>query len=90
VAGLTFHDLRGTAVTLLAEAGCDVPQIAAITGHTLRSASAILEKYLPRTRAQSAAAMTKLENYLRTNLQTALQTIPPSFAKSESEGGADA
>jgi integrase len=75
VTGLTFHDLRGTAVTLLAEAGCDVPQIAAITGHTLRSASAILEKYMARTRAQGVAAMAKLENYLRTNLQTALQTV---------------
>lgn len=76
--GLTFHDLRGTAVTLLAEAGCDVPQIAAITGHTLRSASAILEKYMARTRAQGVAAMAKLENYLRTNLQTALQTVAGS------------
>lgn len=31
---LHFHDLHGTAVTLLAEAGCSVPEIAAITGHS--------------------------------------------------------
>ncbi|MDB5620170.1 tyrosine-type recombinase/integrase [Tardiphaga sp.] len=33
---LHFHDLRGTAVTRLALAGCTVPQIAAIAGHSLR------------------------------------------------------
>lgn len=58
---LTFNDLRGTAVTRLAEAGCDVPQIAAITGHTLRSAATILESYLARTRPLASAAIQKLE-----------------------------
>ena len=33
-ADLHFHDLRGAAVTMLAEAGCTVPEIATITGHT--------------------------------------------------------
>jgi hypothetical protein len=28
-----FHDLRGTAVTMLAEARCTTPQIAPINGH---------------------------------------------------------
>ena len=83
--GLHFHDLRGTSVTLLAEAGCDTPQIAAITGHTLRSASAILEKYMARTRTQGALAMAKLENYLATNLQTALQTVSGPFANSRGD-----
>ncbi len=32
VSGLTFHDLRGTAVVRLAIAGATVPQIAAVTG----------------------------------------------------------
>jgi integrase len=32
IVDLHFHDLRGTAVTRLAEAGCAAPQIAAITG----------------------------------------------------------
>lgn len=41
---LRFNDLRGTAVTLLAEAGATVPQIASITGHTLESVTRILEK----------------------------------------------
>jgi integrase len=46
VANLHFHDTRGTAITMLAEAGCSIPEIAAITGHSYRSVSSILEKYL--------------------------------------------
>lgn len=42
---LHFHDLRGTAVTRLALAGCTVPEIAAITGHSLRDVEAILEAH---------------------------------------------
>jgi integrase len=42
---LHFHDLRGTAVTRLALAGCTVPQIAAITGHSLRDVEAILDAH---------------------------------------------
>jgi hypothetical protein len=34
---LHFHDVRGTTVTLLSEAGCTVQQIATITGHSLRT-----------------------------------------------------
>ena len=33
---LAFHDVRGPAVTRLVEAGCKVPEIAAITGHSLK------------------------------------------------------
>lgn len=40
---LHFHDLRGTAVTRLALIGCTVPQIAAITGHSLKDMEVILE-----------------------------------------------
>lgn len=43
---LHFNDLRGTAVTLLAAAGVAIPQICAVTGHTLQSATRILEKYM--------------------------------------------
>lgn len=33
-----FHDLRGAVVTMLTEAGCTIPGIAAITGRSLRIA----------------------------------------------------
>jgi hypothetical protein len=46
---LHFHDLRGTTVTLLSEAGCTNQQIATITGHTLKTIHQILERYLART-----------------------------------------
>lgn len=57
-AGLKYMQLRHTAVTRLAEAGSTTPEIASITGHTLRSVDAILERYLVRTKrlAQNAVA----------------------------------
>jgi integrase len=42
---LQFLDLRRTAVVRLAEAGCTVPEIAAITGHQLDRTARILETY---------------------------------------------
>ena len=61
IKGLTFHDLRGTFVTNLADADCTPHHIAAITGHSLRSVHDILEKYSARTKKQSRAAIRKLE-----------------------------
>jgi integrase len=61
ISGLTFHDLRGTAVTRLAEAECSHAEIAAITGHSMRDVGAILDKYLARTDKIALAAIAKLE-----------------------------
>jgi integrase len=62
VVDLTFNDLRGTAVTRLALAGCSEPEIAAITGHTLRNVKSILEKhYLKRDPQLAMNAIAKLE-----------------------------
>lgn len=62
VAGLTFHDLRGTIVTRLAIAGCTIPQIATITGHSLKDVEAILDAhYLMRDSGLGEAAISKLE-----------------------------
>jgi integrase len=58
---LNFHDLRGTAVTLLAEAGCSIPEICAITGHSLESATRILERYLSLTKELAKSAIKKLD-----------------------------
>ena len=71
---LHFHDLRGTAVLRLAEAGCTVPEIASITGHTFRSVTKILEVYLPRTSALANNAIARLENKTRPNSANQLQT----------------
>ena len=56
------HDLRGTAVVRLAIAGASVPQIAAVTGHSLKDVEAILDAhYLGRDIHLAEAAVLKLE-----------------------------
>ena len=77
IAGLHFHDLRGTTVTMLAEAGRTVPEIVSITGHTLRRAQEILDKYLARTSRLADSAIAKFENIVETD-----------FAKRPAKGGA--
>ena len=58
--GLTFHGLRYTAAANLAEAGCDVRQIASITGHR---SLAMLQKYTRGAdqKRLACAAILKLE-----------------------------
>ncbi|MGX7707658.1 hypothetical protein [Methylobacterium sp. Gmos1] len=59
--GLHFHDRRGTAATMVAEADCTVPEIrdhhGALTGH----AQKILERYRARTRSLAEATIVTLE-----------------------------
>lgn len=77
VADLHFHDLRGTAVTRMALAGCSSLQIAAITGHAPRHVDDILEShYLGGQVELASQAMRKLETHRAPNepLQTNLQT----------------
>jgi integrase len=66
VVGVTFHDLRGTAVTRLAVVGCTEAEIATITGHSLRDVRSILDaNYLHRDPALGKSAITKLERGTR-------------------------
>lgn len=67
-----FHDLRGTAVTRLALSECSVPQIASITGHSLRDVEAILDAHYLGGRVELAEqAALKLESrYGETNGDT--------------------
>ena len=67
VVGVTFHDLRGTAVTRLAVAGCTEAEIATITGLSLRSVCVILDThYLSRDPALAESAIRKLERRTKT------------------------
>jgi hypothetical protein len=60
------NDLRGTAATRLALAGCTEAEIAAITGHSLRDVRSILDlHYLHRDPGLAENAIAKLER--RTN-----------------------
>ena len=58
---LTFHDLRGTAVTILAEQGSSHLEIASITGHSLKYVECILDTYASRTKTLAKAAIFRLE-----------------------------
>ena len=62
IIGLTFNDLRGTAVTRLALVGCTEAQIVSITGHALNDVRSILDAhYLHRDPELARAAIHKLE-----------------------------
>ena len=68
ITNLTFHDIRGTAVTRLAQAGCTVPEIATFTGHSLKDVGNILDShYLHRDDGLANSAMEKLELSLSSN-----------------------
>src|SRR6185436_18616684 len=83
IRGLTFHDLRGTAVVMLARAGCNEIEIYSITGHKPSDVRAILTAhYLPRDAEVARNAIGKLNHHRRAqrdqkedkNLPTALPT----------------
>ena len=62
IVGVTFNDLRGTAVTRLALVGCSEPEIATLTGHSLRDVRSILDaNYLHRDPELAESAIRKLE-----------------------------
>ena len=62
IEGVTFNDLRGTAVTRLTLVGCSEAEIATLTGHSLRDVRSILDAhYLSRDQALAESAIRKLE-----------------------------
>ena len=66
IRGLTFHDVRGTAVLTLARAGCNEVQIYSITGHKPGDVRAILNAhYLPRDAEIAGNAIAKQDDARR-------------------------
>lgn len=66
---LHWHDLRGTGISMLMDAGCTHAETAAISGHSLAGdgdggRAATMTKYIKRTRQLALNAYTKLDNYL--------------------------
>jgi integrase len=71
IIGVTFNDLRGTAVTRLALAGCTEAEIATITGHALRDVRSILDAhYLHRDPALAESAIRKLQDRHKTGTKS--------------------
>lgn len=64
LADFTFRDLRDTAVTWLARAGATVPEIAAVTGHSLKGIYTILKHYLELDEPMARAAIAKLVTWI--------------------------
>jgi hypothetical protein len=60
---LNFHDNRGTAATLLAEAGATAPEIAEALTWTVDKAQRVIDAYLARRGVLAANAIAKLEDY---------------------------
>lgn len=56
---LQVRALRHSCVVQLARSGCEIPEIAAITGHSLKSVHQILEKYLPKDNVMAWNAQKK-------------------------------
>lgn len=67
LAELTFQDTRDTAVTRLALAGCTLPQIAAITGHSPGHITGVIKHYLALDVAMADQAIAHLTTWLSTN-----------------------
>lgn len=59
-----FADLRDTAVTWYARAECTLPEIASITGHSLKSIYSILKHYLSLDEHLADNAVRKLVGYM--------------------------
>lgn len=57
VTGVTFHDLRGTFITLAHRSGASIKEIAEVTGHSEKDAESIIRKHY----LAGDSAVTKLE-----------------------------
>lgn len=68
---LHWHDLRGTLVTWLLEAGCTQAETASVIGHA--PAEGITARYAAQSRIYSAHAYDKLHTYLTEHLNAVYQ-----------------
>lgn len=62
LADLQMRDLRRTAMVRMAEAGAEIHQIAAVSGHSIDDTKQILETYLPRTYEMGREAVLRWES----------------------------
>lgn len=66
IAGVTFHDLRGTFITERRREGSTVEQIASVTGHSISEVGKVLEKhYLADDQQTSDAVILRMERTSR-------------------------
>ncbi len=65
VGDLQRRDLRRTAVIRMIEAGCTIPEVGSVTGHSPKSIHEIITTYWTWTPEVAEAAITKLEDHMR-------------------------
>jgi hypothetical protein len=65
---------------------CTPQQVAAITGHSLKTVHRILERYLARTRGLAEQAIFNFENSSRTKFANQLQTGTDANATAKGKG----
>lgn len=68
IQGLHFHDLRGTLITMLLEAGCTEAEVGSISGHGIARGN--MRSYAARTRPLAESAYRKLAAYLEKGNET--------------------
>jgi len=64
IVGVTFNDLRGTAVTRLALEGCTEAQIVSITGHSLNDVRSILDAHYLHRDPERARCNTQTRTWI--------------------------
>ena len=83
IAGLTFHDIRGTTVTLMALEETPISHIATITGHSIGAVQSILDAhYIKRDDEMGKIAIANLEKRKKSANQAANQSSknsPPTI-----------
>lgn len=60
---LRDQDLRDTAVTWLSNAGCTIPEICSITGHSFQTANEVMKHYLSVNDELADSAMAKMQRW---------------------------
>jgi integrase len=60
ISDATYQDTRDTALTRLAEAGCTIPEICAVSGHSEQGALQVLKHYLALNSDMADSAVAKL------------------------------
>lgn len=69
--GLCLRHLRHSCVVQLARAGCTIPEIASITGHSMNTVHVILEHYLPKDNQLAFNAIEKRRRMVEERMQLA-------------------
>lgn len=67
ISGVTFHDLRGTFITLAHRAGSSIQEIAAASGHDEKDCESIIRRHYLSTGAESVVARLELKKQFATD-----------------------